>query len=535
MPMMAESGSAPNESEDSFVAAEDLERDKVNEQWKEADYLEDADSHRRFMFFQAVPAWFISTIVHVLILLVLGLVTFADPKQVVNVMTAVPAGEDSLALEEFAIEQFATTDASVQEDIGDPVTDLADEIQLNEPSEIEPMDVETVVLELTDMAAEMAPESVSLQTLKSMSIQPLGSRTEDMKKKLLREYGGSQSSEAAVTKALKWLSDHQLKNGAWTFQHDVVCRGKCDNPGLPEFARSLNGATALALLPFLGAGQTHIQGEFKNQVFRGLRFLINNGRAGKKDGLAVLDFSDGGGRMYSHAIVAIALCEAYAMTEDPELLIPAQAALNFLVIAQGRDGGWRYSPNSIAGDTSVVGWGVMALKSGYLAHLNVPSRTIKGTSRFLNKVSSPNKATYGYDLPSESTLPGCTAIGLLCRMYNGWHKTHPSIKAGVQELSSIGVLKDDIYYNYYAAQVLRHHGGEEWDVFNNELREWLVESQSTAKGSKGSWHFSDSQRHRGPIEGGRLASTCFATMILEVYYRHMPLYAEKAAVDDFPL
>ncbi|MEM9643956.1 MAG: hypothetical protein AAF989_03085, partial [Planctomycetota bacterium] len=70
---------------------------------------------------------------------------------------------------------------------------------------------------------------------------------------------------------------------------------------------------------------------------------------------------------------------------------------------------------------------------------------------------------------------------------------------------------------------------------NEELREWLVASQAKEGGAKGSWHFPDSESHKGPLEGGRLASTSFATMILEVYYRHMPLYAEAAVEDDFPL
>ena len=39
----------------------------------------------------------------------------------------------------------------------------------------------------------------------------------------------------------------------------------------------------------------------------------------------------------------------------------------------------------------------------------------------------------------------------------------------------------------------------------------------------------------GARVGGRLYNTALATMILEVYYRHMPIYAQQAAEDDFPL
>ena len=50
--------------------------------------------------------------------------------------------------------------------------------------------------------------------------------------------------------------------------------------------------------------------------------------------------------------------------------------------------------------------------------------------------------------------------------------------------------------------------------------------------AKGSWDPVPGS-HNG--RGGRLYFTSMATMILEVYYRHMPIYGEKAAEDEFPL
>ena len=60
----------------------------------------------------------------------------------------------------------------------------------------------------------------------------------------------------------------------------------------------------------------------------------------------------------------------------------------------------------------------------------------------------------------------------------------------------------------------------------------LVETQDQRAGYKGSWFFSGGGH---TSSAGRLCSTSLATMILEVYYRHMPLYADKAAEEDFPL
>ena len=140
----------------------------------------------------------------------------------------------------------------VEEEIVEPV-DVAEAIEMVEPTPMDPMEIATVDFDVADFASEMAPAAMSLQTVSSLNMQPMSSRTADMKKKLLRDYGGNESSEAAVTEALKWLSRHQMPNGAWTYQHNLVCNGRCGNPGEPNRAKAFNAATAMGLLPFMGA------------------------------------------------------------------------------------------------------------------------------------------------------------------------------------------------------------------------------------------------------------------------------------------
>ncbi len=523
------------EAEEVLEADDELLEGEENEE-EEGEEEEDLDRDRKFLFFQAAPAWLVSTLIHALILLILGLITIANPTEIINVLSAVTSKDDGPEMEEFTIEQM-------EEDAVEEVEEVSEPVDVTEPVEQEmtpietPMEVATVPVEMAEFAADMAPTALTLQTLASTSMKPMGSRSEEMKKKLLREYGGTPASESAVTEALKWFSRHQIPSGptagAWTFEHHLVCRNACgDGCKDKNRAKELNAATSLALLPYLGAGQTHMKGEFRKVVWRGLKFLIQNGKPGKENGLPVIDYR-GGGSMYAHGLATIVLCEAYAMTGDPDIAGPAQGALNFIVTAQCNDGGWRYSPRQAnGGDTSVVGWQVMALKSGHLGHLAVPPASIKGSILFLDKVQSHSGSAYGYDRPSTSVRPATTAVGLLCRMYTGWDKHHPGIIGGVENLARIGVVKSDLYYNYYAAQVLRHSGGVHWDKFNTELRDWLVAEQATDGGAKGSWFF-PKNGHMG--NAGRLCTTSFATMILEVYYRHMPLYAEAAAEEDFPL
>ena len=166
---------------------------------------EEADLQRKFLIFQATPAWLVSTLVHVIILLILGLVTIADPTQIVNVLSASSTSDDGPEMEEFAIDQIDDSDLSEVEEDTEPV-DVSEEMELTETVEVEPMEVATVDLDVADLQSDMAPSAASLQTLASMTAQPMGSRTTDMKKKMLRDYGGTPASEAAVTEALMVLA-----------------------------------------------------------------------------------------------------------------------------------------------------------------------------------------------------------------------------------------------------------------------------------------------------------------------------------------
>jgi len=355
----------------------------------------------------------------------------------------------------------------------------------------------------------------------------LSGRSEGGRKAMVAKYGGTPQSEKAVDDALAWLAAHQFADGGWSFAHQFApqCQGRCRNPG--GFASARNAATGMALLPFLGAGHTHEKGKYKKVVRAGLYFLTS--RQDPQNG----SLWENGGRMYSHGIASIALCEAYAMTHDRALLRPAQGAVDFICYAQDPvGGGWRYNPRD-PGDTSVVGWQLMALKSGHLAYLVVPPLTVKKASLFLDSVQSPSGANYGYLGPGEGpSTEATTAIGLLCRMYLGWKRTEPHLEHGVQWLSRRGP-NGNLYYDYYATQVMIHWEGEPWKRWNAVMRDALVNAQSQAGHEKGSWFITEGTTTAHNMVGGRLYCTALATMILEVYYRHMPIYAKQSTSSGF--
>jgi len=91
----------------------------------------------------------------------------------------------------------------------------------------------------------------------------------------------------------------------------------------------------------------------------------------------------------------------------------------------------------------------------------------------------------------------------------------------------------DMYYNYYATQVIKHIGGSKWKKWNPKMRDFLVKSQDKKGNAAGSWHFGG--KSHASEAGGRLYNTALACMTLEVYYRFLPLYGDKAANDEFLL
>ena len=146
-------------------------------------------------------------------------------------------------------------------------------------------------------------------------------------------FGASRPSERGVTAALNWLARHQNADGSWSQEgYRARCTDQtCTGPG---GAKQDVGTTALGLLPFLGAGQTHkSKGPYQLHVTKGIDWLVKQQKA---DG----DLR-GGGTMYSHGLAAIVLCEAYGMTQDKVVGAAAQKAVDFIQTAQNKEtGGW---------------------------------------------------------------------------------------------------------------------------------------------------------------------------------------------------
>ncbi len=350
--------------------------------------------------------------------------------------------------------------------------------------------------------------------------------------------GASAASELAVERALDWLSRHQDDDGRWdagTARYDDGTTVKGDDdftahcpPGekcLGECAywEADTALTGLSLLTFLGAGYTHTEGRYAEAVGRGLDFLIAQQ---KPDG-------DLRGRsqvvgMYCHAMATLAMCEAFALTGDDRLRGPVERAIAFLVRGRARDGmAWRDAPGAPVGDTSILGWVVMGLKSAKEIGIPIPGEPAvrRGTLLWLEKVATGTSQGLARYQPWEPVTPTMTAEAWVCRQFLGVGGPGPSSSEAAEFLlrndSDRG--KTNFYYWYYATLALYQHGGEPWTKWNASIRDKIVGLQSTAGHQTGSWE-PDTSLYGA--KGGRIYCTALATLSLEVYYRYLRLYDE---------
>lgn len=445
----------------------------------------------------STPPWLISMFLHTLLLLLLGL--WFKPMLRSNVTQLTMTFAETLG-EQLEIETLQI--GPDPEEIAEPIVtpDVLPEVE------------QPLLAPPTPPMVAVGPTAASEVTIPDVGLA-LSGREPGMKSVLLAAYGGNALTEAAVTDALEWLKRNQRRDGTWDLTGPYRDGGQHSNP---------TSATAMAMLAFQGAGHTHQYGSYQDVMLRAHRALVKMQDA---DG----DFwrgTVGHHRLYSQAQAMIAICELYGMTKDSQLRTAAERAVQYAARTQDRLGGWRYQPGYDS-DTSVSGWFMMGLQSARMAHIEVPAETLDNLAAFLDRVASSDRARYGYQPGMEPTF-SMTAEALLCRQYLGWSHDDPSMQTGVNMLLArpIDWNDRDVYYWYYATQVLHHLHGDSWDQWNRVMRQVLPEEQTREGAERGSW--SPLGDRWGP-HGGRLYVTCLCTYMLEVYYRHLPIYGLPSA------
>lgn len=447
-----------------------------------------------------VPSWFASLIFHLVLLLVLALIPIRDLVSGPLTLMLGESGGESIA-------EFELGGAQVENNTLDTL-------------ELEPLDASVdpselvEQLELPSISLADSSQSGDAQLLQNLPFgirNGLTGRTGALKDALLAKYGGTAETEAAVELGLKWLAKQQNSDGSWSLT------GPYSNGGSTE---NRTAATAMALNAFLGAGHTHLEGQYRENVKLGLEYLVLHQNS---EGFYSTR-PPSRHTMYAQAIATIAVIECYGLSKDEKYRASAMQAISFAEWSQSSLKGWRYYPREDA-DLSVTGWYVMALITAKMAGLPVDEAKLQSVNDYLDTVAYEDQTRYAYKDIEKPSL-SMTAEGLLCRIYLGWVRSDPSLLRAVQDdlLTNKPALNErvySVYYWYYATQVMHHVGGKMWDEWNQEMRTVLPAMQEKKGKEAGSW---DPQSDMFGASGGRLYTTCLNLYCLEVYYRHLSIY-----------
>ena len=337
----------------------------------------------------------------------------------------------------------------------------------------------------------------------------------------IQKFGGDPKSEKAVIDALRFLKNTQNEDGSWVTGQKV-------------------GMTGLALLTFLGHGETAQSEEFGETVLTAMYYLVDISQ--KNNGKLAADFK-GDHWCYEHAIAVYALAEAYLLCvksfgENIEGLKDAvQTAGQFMINSQHKDGGWdyAYSKDSVrGGDVSITTWHMLALKA--LKDTGLDFKNLEKSSRlgldYIERMQLPSGAI-GYLEPQLiSGQDGTTlaAAGGLCFQIWKSSSTKVARKACTfidREMKFAWDTADsDLYGHFFASRAMFQSGGEAWNRHQAKVFSEILQNQAP----NGSF-LPVATKADGKINAVAPAflgdkpfathyRTCLAALILEVYYRH---------------
>lgn len=376
-------------------------------------------------------------------------------------------------------------------------------------------------------------------------------------------------TEQAVRDGLVWLARHQNENGSWgagSFTSHCTPGRPCGSPSTETPSPFDEGLTGLALLTFLARGYTSESKEELADVTAersfsagkvvesGVAWLVSRQREDGAFGEPV-----SGSTLYNDILAALAVIEAYGMSRDGDLKIPAQRAVDHLVRVQSRAaqdslGGWCYAtqgPGAGADrvaqtggsvsetDLAVTAWAVLALRSAGFSGLSVPEESFTGALAFARRVAEEGRVglrppqSAGTAAEVSAHAGTVSAMGMLVRSFAARDASDPFLALAAKKLvedgrASKGGRPLDLHYWHAATLALCQYEGPGapntdrwWHVWWKALGAWLLPLQSrpepggTCEG--GGWL--PDERWGGCTESA-LYCTALAVLTLETPYRY---------------
>ncbi len=320
-----------------------------------------------------------------------------------------------------------------------------------------------------------------------------------------------------VLGGLLWLARHQSADGRWSADaFDEAC-GKDGSPrceGKGRVGDDLR-ATSLVLLAFLGAGYSQLSkddygdGSLGKNVTAGLAWLLRHQNADGSFGDPKSDRF-----MQDHAIATITLSEAYGMTAAEPYREPAAKAVAFLISAKIAGKGWPLSKAGAGTDTETTGWALLAFWSAQMSEIAGAGKEQKESLEMARSSILGGKPLEG-------------GLGELLVMAAAACTRIPGKELEPRLDTLIPPAADPIRL-YVGTLAMRFSGGDSrWKSWKDRVKPLVVTTAPVIGDNLcvgGAWD-------PDPKEG-RLITTVFNVLTLELYYGYANAFGSLAAPKD---
>ena len=321
----------------------------------------------------------------------------------------------------------------------------------------------------------------------------------------------SSEHVAAVEKGLRWLADHQARDGSW---------GGGGGQSYPV------AMTALGGLALLSGGHTPTRGQYARPMRSAVEYLLSRQQS---SGQFVGPMEQR--TMYGHGFTSLFLGEVYGMTgaqtRGDQLLqdrirTALVSAVDLTVRAQTPPGGYGYEANPSGMDEgSVTVTQLQGLRACMNAGIHVPRSVIDQSYKYLEICQNPDGGICYRAGQRGNTRPALTAAACATLYSQSNEESAVAEKAwqyvqrnmlGQQMIGGAWARSWYFYTHFYLAQTCYFKGEEVWNEYFPRIQRDLLARQN----ADGSWN-GDGQT--GPVYG-----TSLAIVILQLPYERLPIF-----------
>ncbi len=308
-------------------------------------------------------------------------------------------------------------------------------------------------------------------------------------------------------KGLAWLAAQQQPSGAWKCRIAYKLYETYEGEDGDDV-----GVTAIACMAFVGAGNTPGRGRYGRVVQRGLDFIL--GCVREEDGY----ITKHGTRMYSHAFATMFLAEIYGQSKRRDVKEKLRRAVDLIVYAQNKEGGWRYQPIPVDADLSVTVSTLQALRAARNVGLVVPMDTIERAMKYVKGCATRYGFTYqlvnDYAFNDTRISYALTACGIVALYSSGLYDAR-EIRDGLrfleENLRQLRWGKYHYFYgHYYGSQVMFMAGPHYWSNYYPRVKSEIMRGQR----GDGAWQ----------DDVGMTYATAMALVVLQMPCEWLPVF-----------